>query len=270
MLRTNPRASAPSRDMRTPRRREPEVCPLEGRLLMSADVTPPTTNIAVFGTLGYHGVYRSAVTVDLVPSDPDNAPATLKTYYRIDGGPYVEGRTFRLGDGDHTIRYFSVDPAGNREAVHTRPIDVDLTTPRVSAHANPSTLWPPNHKFVPVTVSGRVSDASGGLPAVVHYQVHDEYGQVQPSGYARVARNGTYSFTVDLQASRAGQDKDGRQYYLVVTATDEAGNTGSATTVVTVPHDQGQHNGNSQGNGNGNSQGNGNSGNHGNGNGKKG
>jgi len=258
------------RDGRAPRRRELEVGLLEGRRLMSADVTPPATNIAVFGDLGHHGVYRSPVTVDLVASDPDDAPATLGTFYRVDGGAYVQGTHFTLGDGNHTIQYFSVDPAGNHEIVHTVPIDVDLTAPRVTAVANPTTLWPPNHKFVPVTISGHVTDASGALPSVVHYQVYDEYGQVQPHGFATVAPNGDYAFTVFLQSSRAGQDKDGRLYTIVVTATDEAGNSGSARTFVTVPHDQGHHNGNgnggNEGNGNGNSNGNG----HGHGNGGQG
>jgi hypothetical protein len=34
-------------------------------------------------------------------------------------------------------------------------------------------------------------------------------------------------------------DKDGRQYTIIVSAQDEAGNVGSAVTHVMVPHDQG-------------------------------
>ena len=66
-------------------------------------------------------------------------------------------------------------------------------------------LWPPNHKFVPVTVTGHVFDASGGVPRAVSYHVVDEYGQVQPSSTARVQANGnSFSFVIRLQSSRLG------------------------------------------------------------------
>ena len=62
---------------------------------------------------------------------------------------------------------------------------------------------------------------------------------VQPSGPVSLGSGGSYSFTVSLQASRNGNDKDGRHYTITVSAKDLAGNLGSAATIVTVPHDQG-------------------------------
>jgi hypothetical protein len=59
---------------------------------------------------------------------------------------------------------------------------------------------------------------------------------------------------VYLQSSRLGQDKDGRQYVIDVTAHDLAGNSRTVATFVTVPHDQGHQNGN-QNNGHQNGQG---------------
>jgi hypothetical protein len=41
-----------------------------------------------------------------------------------------------------------------------------------------------------------------------------------------------------LEASRRGSDRDGRRYTLAVRANDEAGNAGSATGAVIVPHDR--------------------------------
>jgi hypothetical protein len=67
------------------------------------------------------------------------------------------------------------------------------------------------------------------------YQVIDEYGQIQPSGTFTPEADGSYAFTVELQASRNGNDRDGRHYTIEVSATDEAGNLGSASTTVTVP-----------------------------------
>jgi hypothetical protein len=140
----------------------------------------------------------------------------------------------------------------NRMAHETRAVLDDSTTPIVTASAHPSSLWPPNHKFDPVTVNGHVADDSSNVRRVVRYQVFDEYGQVQPSGAATVHANGNYSFVVRLQSSRLGQDKDGRQYTIVVWATDPAGHTGSATALVVVPHDRGHGEGSGHGGGNGN------------------
>jgi hypothetical protein len=72
------------------------------------------------------------------------------------------------------------------------------------------------------------------------YVVTDEYGQVQPKGSVALRADGSYAFTIQLQASRNGNDTDGRQYIITVSAQDKAGNKGSAAIGVTVPHDLGQ------------------------------
>ena len=205
----------------------------------TGDTTAPTTVASVTsGTLGMNGVYVTPVTVHLSATDPDDAANTLTTFFSVDDHATMVGNNVMLGDGSHTIMFHSQDPAGNVEQTQSLTVNVDVTTPVVTASASPTTLWPPNHKFVGVTVTGTVTDASGGVPGMVHYQVLDEYGQVQPSGNAAVV-NGNYSFVVKLQASRTGQDRNGRLYTIVVTAVDEAGNTGSARAFVVVPHDQG-------------------------------
>lgn len=242
-----------------------ELTPLEGRLLLATDMTAPvTTATVVSGTLGNNGFYKTPITVDLNASDSDS-PTGLSTFYNIDGGSFVSGNTLSLGNGVHTVQFYSVDQSGNRENTESATFKVDTTVPVVTAFANPTSLWPPNHKFVTVTVTGMVTDASGGLPSSVRFHVVDEYGNVQPAGTAHVDANGNYSFQVSLQSSRLGQDKDGRQYRIIVTATDQAGNTGSAVATVTVPHDQGHHGGNGGGGVGHGKGGNGRHGNHGHG-----
>jgi hypothetical protein len=80
---------------------------------------------------------------------------------------------------------------------------------------------------------------SGIAGSKVFYCVRDEYGQVQPSGFARVDRHGRYSFNIQLQASRTGQDHDGRHYTIIVVAHNGAGEVSWRGVGVTVPHDQG-------------------------------
>jgi len=118
-------------------------------------------------------------------------------------------------------------------------VNIDLTPPAVSVSANPASLWPPNGKMVPVTVSGNITDNLSGVnPSTAAFVVVDEYGSIQPSGPVTLGSGGSYSFIVSLQASRKGNDKDGRQYVITVSAKDFAGNLGSAATTVTVPHNQ--------------------------------
>ena len=108
--------------------------------------------------------------------------------------------------------------------------------PAVTLSADPTMLWPPNGKMVPVTVSGAITDTCSVVNAA-EYSVVDEYGEIQPSGPVTLGAGGSYSFAVLLQASRSGSDKDGRTYTITVSAKDDAGHLGSGSTVVTVPHD---------------------------------
>jgi hypothetical protein len=118
-------------------------------------------------------------------------------------------------------------------AIFSSPI-ADGTPPAITVSASPATLRPPNGQLVTVTVSGTITDAGSGVEAST-YQVIDEYGQIQPSGSITLGANGSYDFTVGLQASRRGNDQDGRRYTIEVSATDDAGNEGSKSTTVTVP-----------------------------------
>ena len=93
-----------------------------------------------------------------------------------------------------------------------------------------------------MVVSGAITDEPGGSgvqASSAAYVVTDEYGQIQPHGTIPLGADGQYAFTVSLEASRKGSDQDGRHYTITVSASDNAGNLGTASAVVTVPHDQG-------------------------------
>jgi len=112
------------------------------------------------------------------------------------------------------------------------------TPPVITLSITPTSLWPPNGKMVPVTVSGTITD-TGCTVTSAAYAVTDEYGEIQPSGPVTLGPGGAYSFTVLLQASRLGTDLDGRLYTITVSASNNAGKTGSQAGSVIVPHDQG-------------------------------
>lgn len=113
----------------------------------------------------------------------------------------------------------------------------------ISVVATPTSLWPPNGRLVPVVVSGVIAE-DDGVDLGATFQVNDEYGLVQPSGPVTLSENpdGTfsYAFTTLLKARRRGQDRDGRQYEIEVSAFDDHSDAQSST-FVTVPHDQRKH-----------------------------
>ena len=111
--------------------------------------------------------------------------------------------------------------------------------PSITCAATPNTLRPPNGKPVAVTVSGVVTPGTQPIAGGAAYAVADEYGQVQPNGTLALGAGGSYLFAVSLIAARNGNDQDGRTYTIVVGAKDVIGHLGSCSTVVTVPHDQG-------------------------------
>jgi hypothetical protein len=145
--------------------------------------------------------------------------------------------------GDIHATFTSTSDKLVRYAHLQKSVVPDTTPPVITISANPTTLWPPNRKLVPVMVSGTITDEPGGSGVNLGsaaYVVMDEYGQIQPRGSLTLGADGRYAFTVALEASRRGNDQHGRHYTITVSAKDNAGNPGVASTIVTVPHDQGQ------------------------------
>jgi hypothetical protein len=89
-----------------------------------------------------------------------------------------------------------------------------------------------------VSVGGTGSDATSGLASVT-YVVADEYGAPLSLGPRALTGNSAeWAEALTVQASRRGDDLDGRLYRVTATLTDQAGNTSTAAADVVVPHDQ--------------------------------
>ena len=145
------------------------------------------------------------------------------------------------GDGkpDLAVGNAPPSPSGSVSVLLNNAARDDATPPVITLSTTPTLLWPPNGRLVPVTMSGTITDTGSGIKArSAVYSVSDEYGEVRPTGVISVGPSGHYSFTVLLQASRRGSDRDGRRYRLTVRAEDNAGNAASTTAAVTVPHDR--------------------------------
>lgn len=92
--------------------------------------------------------------------------------------------------------------------------------------AEPSVLWPPNSRFTAVKLCVPAAPST-----TVEFQIADEYGVLSQT----VRGN---DVTVQLEAWRNSDDSDGRTYTVTAIATEASGQQQTASTTVTVPHDQ--------------------------------
>lgn len=142
-----------------------------------------------------------------------------------------------VGQGTYTMQCTANVVPGQ---VTSFDFTIDRNSPTTDISADPKSIWPPNNKLVPVTVSGTAKDVGSGIDSIT-FRVFDEYGFVEPV-LAQVDGNGSHevswSQTMQLEASRFGDDKDGRTYTIEVTVKDRACNVSTYTEQVVVGHDQ--------------------------------
>jgi hypothetical protein len=190
------------------------------------DTTPPVIGAASNVTAEATSAAGAVVTY-ATPTATDIFGATISC------AP-TSGSVFPLGAT--AVLCTAQDPSANR-ATRSFTVTVSDTIAPVVTEAASTTvlLWSPNRTMTPVTISGRITDAT---LASASYRVVDEYRRIQPRGTITVAPDGSYSFVVSLEAYRNGNDYDGRTYTVIVTATDAAGRTGTAQVIIRVPHSQ--------------------------------
>jgi hypothetical protein len=138
------------------------------------DIWPPVTIASISGTMGQNGWYISNPILTLTATDPDHNqskwPSGVNhTYYKIDNGAYQEylGTPVTLvGEGTHTVSYYSVDKAGNVEdAQTTDPYKVDTVAPVFTNY----TFTPLNFMKNKWLCSAVVDDVTSGVVLVEFY-----------------------------------------------------------------------------------------------------
>jgi hypothetical protein len=149
---------------------------------------------------------------------------------------------------DGTVRLRITDNQGLTE-IDSASVDViDTTPPNLTLTVSPNTLWPPNHKLVPLAVTVSATDNADPDPVVALKSITMNEGEktntFDPNYDATVGEgNTTGDIQVDaggniyLRAERSGTGS-GRVYTITYTATDASGNTASTSATVTVPHNQ--------------------------------
>lgn len=114
----------------------------------------------------------------------------------------------------------------------------DATAPTLSVSVNPSVLWPPNDKPITVTATLAVNDDYDLQPEIRLESI--TANETLAASDIVNAAVGTDDRAFGLNAKRDGSNKTGRIYTITYSATDASGNKITASTTVTVPHDQGK------------------------------
>jgi endo-1,4-beta-xylanase len=134
------------------------------------------------------------------------------------------------------------DASDNSDSDTQEVTVVDTTPPSLSVSADPSVLWPANHKLVTIVVSVAVSDDCDQNPVVRLVSIEsNEPDDARGDGHTEPdivgASLGTDDREFRLRAERSGRG-DGRVYTITYSAEDSYGNTVFAQTTVTVPKSQ--------------------------------
>jgi hypothetical protein len=192
------------------------------------DKTPPVVTPRLSPVANANGWNNTDVTVSFACADalsglaPGSPPAA--TVLSSEGtNQQVSGTCFDL--------------AGNPASATVSGINIDKTPPALSGlPAAGCTLWPPDRKFVTVaTISA--ADSLAGLAALNVTGTSSEPMDPNDPDIV-ITGTGLQPRMVQLRADRLGTGS-GRVYTINTVATDAAGNTMSATSTCTVPHDQG-------------------------------
>jgi hypothetical protein len=190
---------------------------LNPSIVAPADVVAECTSPS--GTPVTLGVATASDQCDLTPTITNNAPGLFSL-------------------GTTVVQWTATDDSGHSGG-DTQLVTIQDTTPPTisSLSATPSSLWPPNHKMVPVTLSVSVTDVCDATPSCQIVSVtSNEPTDGTGDGSTAPDWEITGPLTVNLRAERAG-NRHGRTYTVTVRCTDGSGNSSMRSVPVNVAHD---------------------------------
>jgi hypothetical protein len=188
-------------------------------------------------TVSADATCQGRASVDDGSYDPDNQPAPL-SLSESPAGPF--------GLGSHPVTLTAFDGLESAQCVGT--VTVVDTTPPVLGGEKGHSLWPPNHKYVTVSLEDCAANARdachgelplnqyGRITRVTSDEVEDDKGNGDGHTCQDILLTPGAS-SVQVRAEREGTS-NGRVYTLHYTVTDSTGNSASGSCRVGVPHDQ--------------------------------
>jgi hypothetical protein len=193
-------------------------------LTVLTDTTPPVPDVNPLPTISG----QCSVTVSAAPTATDDSKGKIV-------GTTSDALTYNT-QGTFIVHWTYDDGNGNK-ATQTQTVIVKDTAPPIITiqSVNPSTLWPPNKRMIPVVVKATASDnCSQSLCKITNVTSNE------PSNSDALATGDaviTGDLSLNLRADR-NADGNGRIYTITVQCKDASGNVSSKTTTVLVPHDQ--------------------------------
>ena len=181
-------------------------------------------------TVSANGSCQADASINNGSYAPDGNPITLS---QSPPSPY--------GLGSTSVTLTVTDSNGASASCLATVTVVDTTPPTItSVTASPNTLWPPNHKMVPVQITAATLDNCTAAPictitAVTSNEPVNGTGDGDTAPDWQIAGD----LTVNLRAERSGTGT-GRVYTVTGQCADAVGNRAPWYTTVTVPHDQGK------------------------------
>ena len=150
-----------------------------------------------------------------------------------------------FGLGPTVVQFTATDDNGNQRTCTGTVTVQDTQAPTIAFTLNPTSLWPPNHRLVPIGATVTVGDvcnpgAGFVLTSITSSQPDNGQGDGNTVADIQGAAYGTPDLRFLLRAERSPLFGT-RIYTVVYTASDGSGNSTPATHTVIVPQNRGHH-----------------------------
>ena len=126
---------------------------------INIDKTAPETATEILGTKGENDWFVSDVEIKF--SGNDNLSGVNKAYFSLDDASFEAGNSVNISnDGEHVLKYYSDDLAGNIESEKELSIKIDKTAPEIKI------ISPENKKYLNnenISLNYEVSDGQSGI-----------------------------------------------------------------------------------------------------------
>jgi hypothetical protein len=139
--------------------------------------------------------------------------------------------------GTTTNTFVLTTPAGGTASCSFDVYVYDAEPPVIeNLTVDPATIWPPDHKMVPVTVDYTIWDNCGGSVSNQLWVYSNEPDDGPGDGKTASDYKIIDEHHILLRAERSGKGT-GREYYIMLYSTDGSWNTAMQQIIVKVPHD---------------------------------